>query len=91
MTDPRPGDPLELVLFQHFVPRGHTNVGRAGGGSSGTRRLGAAGVSVMGRGGRVTCLRGGIVGGYLQLESGGLKTWWDEQGVGEPLVLLHGG
>ena len=29
------------------------------------------------------------MGGYL--ESGGLKTWWDEQGVGEPLVLLHGG
>ena len=31
------------------------------------------------------------MGGYLQLENGGLKTWWDEQGVGEPLVLLHGG
>ena len=31
------------------------------------------------------------MGGYLQLESGGLKTWWDEQGVGDPLVLLHGG
>ncbi len=31
------------------------------------------------------------MGGYLQLENGGLKTWWDEQGVGEALVLLHGG
>jgi len=29
------------------------------------------------------------MGGYL--ESGGLTTWYDEQGVGEPLVLLHGG
>jgi pimeloyl-ACP methyl ester carboxylesterase len=27
--------------------------------------------------------------GYL--ENGGLKTWYDEQGEGEPLVLLHGG
>ncbi len=27
--------------------------------------------------------------GYL--ESGGLTTWYDAQGVGEPLVLLHGG
>ena len=31
------------------------------------------------------------MGGYLQLENGGVKTWWDERGVGEPLVLLHGG
>ena len=29
------------------------------------------------------------MGGYL--ESGGVTTWYDEQGVGEPLVLLHGG
>lgn len=29
------------------------------------------------------------MGAYL--ESGGLTTWYDEQGVGEPLVLLHGG
>ena len=27
--------------------------------------------------------------GYL--ETGGLKTWYDEQGEGDPLVLLHGG
>lgn len=25
------------------------------------------------------------------VENGGLRTWYDEQGVGEPLVLLHGG
>ena len=29
------------------------------------------------------------MGDYL--DSGGLRTWYDEQGVGEPLVLLHGG
>jgi pimeloyl-ACP methyl ester carboxylesterase len=30
-----------------------------------------------------------IMGGYLQI--GDLKTWYDEQGAGESLVLLHGG
>ncbi|MDX6321215.1 MAG: hypothetical protein QOF52_1073 [Propionibacteriaceae bacterium] len=29
------------------------------------------------------------MGGYL--EHGGLRAWYDEQGVGAPLVLLHGG
>lgn len=29
------------------------------------------------------------MGGYLEV--GGSKTWYDEQGVGDPLVLLHGG
>jgi pimeloyl-ACP methyl ester carboxylesterase len=29
------------------------------------------------------------MGGYVEI--GGLKTWYDEQGGGEPLVLLHGG
>lgn len=29
------------------------------------------------------------MGGYLQI--GDLKTWYDEQGAGESLVLLHGG
>ena len=29
------------------------------------------------------------MGDYL--DSGGLSTWYDEQGVGQPLVLLHGG
>jgi pimeloyl-ACP methyl ester carboxylesterase len=29
------------------------------------------------------------MGGYVQI--GELKTWYDEQGAGEPLVLLHGG
>ena len=29
------------------------------------------------------------MGGYLQI--GDLKTWYEEQGAGEPLVLLHGG
>jgi pimeloyl-ACP methyl ester carboxylesterase len=29
------------------------------------------------------------MGGYLA--NGGLKTWYDEHGVGEPLELLHGG
>jgi pimeloyl-ACP methyl ester carboxylesterase len=29
------------------------------------------------------------MGSYVQI--GDLKTWYDEHGVGEPLVLLHGG
>jgi pimeloyl-ACP methyl ester carboxylesterase len=29
------------------------------------------------------------MGGYVEI--GELKTWYDEQGAGEPLVLLHGG
>ena len=29
------------------------------------------------------------MGDYVEI--GALKTWYDEQGVGEPLVLLHGG
>ena len=29
------------------------------------------------------------MGGSLQI--GDLKTWYDEQGAGEPPVLLHGG
>ena len=29
------------------------------------------------------------MGGYLQI--GDLKTWYEDQGAGEPLVLLHGG
>ena len=27
------------------------------------------------------------MGGYLEID--GLKTWYEEQGAGEPLVLLH--
>ncbi len=29
------------------------------------------------------------MGSYVEI--GELKTWYDEQGEGEPLVLLHGG
>ena len=29
------------------------------------------------------------MGSYVEI--GELKTWYDEQGSGEPLVLLHGG
>ena len=29
------------------------------------------------------------MGGYVEV--GALKTWYDEQGGGEPLVLFHGG
>ena len=29
------------------------------------------------------------MGDYVELE--GVRTWYDDQGVGSPLVLLHGG
>jgi hypothetical protein len=32
---------------------------------------------------------GGLIGGYVEI--GALNTWYDEQGEGEPLMLLHGG
>src|SRR4029434_907109 len=31
---------------------------------------------------------GGLMGGYVEI--GALNTWYDEQGEGEPLVLLEG-
>src|SRR5215211_4746660 len=43
----------------------------------------------MCRGASVGWSGGGIMGGYVEI--GALKTWYDEQGEGEPLVLLHGG
>src|SRR5215207_9588746 len=43
----------------------------------------------MRRGASVTWSGGGLMGRYVEI--GASKTWYDEQGEGEPLVLLHGG
>ena len=37
----------------------------------------------------LTGRKGGVMGRYIDI--GAVKTWYDEQGEGDPLVLLHGG
>src|SRR3954451_22369387 len=39
--------------------------------------------------GRITIMDKDTMGTYLDLD--GVRTWYDERGDGDPLVLLHGG